>query len=194
MRYREIPPKPLYLHSGACLEYFRRVFNLKDCAAASVFCVEIPEDMLTIRLATAKDVDAFYDLILGIARYHKQEQYIYTSKAELLSAGFSNNPKFEVLLAEYEGEIAGYISYTYNYSIWLGDAYVNIDDVFVKDAYRSKGIGEAMMKAIKKLAIEKGIPKIRWEVQSDNEKAIRFYKRLGAALKTKGIFSWKVNE
>lgn len=148
--------------------------------------------MLHIRPATAKDIDDFYELILGIARYHDQEQFILTNKEEIIRAGFTHNPQFEVLLAEYEGHIAGYVSYTYNYSIWLGDTYLNIDDVFVKEAYRGKKIGESLMQTLKNHAKEKGIPKIRWEVQADNDPAIRFYERLGARVKTKGIFSWKV--
>lgn len=149
--------------------------------------------MLHIRPAKAEDIDAIYDLIMGIARYHKQEAYIHTNKEELLRSGFSESPKFGVLLAEYAGEAAGYVSFTYNYSIWLGDAYLNIDDVFVKEAFRSKGIGEALMNSLREHAKAKGIPKIRWEVQSDNLQAIKFYERLGASMKTKGIFSWKVD-
>lgn len=149
--------------------------------------------MLHIRIATAEDVDALYDLILDIARYHNQEQFVQTNKQELLASGFSGVPAFEVLLAEYNAEIVGYVSFTRNYSIWLGGPYFHIDDVFVKDHVRGKGIGEALMTHLKGLAKSDGISKIKWEVQADNEKAIQFYKRLGASLKTKGIFSWKLD-
>jgi len=149
--------------------------------------------MLHIRPATAEDVDALYDLILGIARYHDQEQFVLTTKSELLASGFLDSPKFEILLAEYDSQIAAYVSFTRNYSIWLGDQYIHIDDVFVKDKFRSKGIGEALMNSLKVQAKVDGISKIKWEVQADNLKAIKFYTGLGATLRTKGLFSWKVD-
>lgn len=68
---------------------------------------------------------------MAIAKYHVQEQYVKTNKQNLIDSGFGKTPSFGVLLAETDSEVAGYCSSTWNYSIWHGSNYMNIDDVFV---------------------------------------------------------------
>ena len=131
---------------------------------------------------------------MAIAEHHEQAQYVLTSKAELEQAGFSDNPSFGALLAEVDGEIAGYCSYTWNYSIWLGATNMNIDDVFVWDKFRGQKVGEALMHKAKDVCIKIGASRIRWEVEKDNLRAIKFYQNLGAQLDIKGLFRWNINE
>ena len=149
---------------------------------------------MMIREATSEDVDVIYDLMMAIARHQNQEQFILTDKSELLKSGFSESPKFGVLLAEVNGEVSGYLSYTWNYSIWLGMSYMNIDDVFVREEFRSQKVGEALMRKAREICKDKGISRVRWEVQKDNVRAIQFYERLGAELTIKGVFRWKIDQ
>ena len=148
--------------------------------------------MTTIRHAKSSDVDRVYELIIAIAEHHEQTPHVKTSPAELLAAGFGDDPRFGVLLAEHDASIVGYVSYTINYSIWLGRKYMNIDDVYVDAHCRGLGIGEALMRGAKKYCKNHGISRIRWEVQTDNRDAIRFYERLGAKYAEKGVFKWDV--
>lgn len=148
--------------------------------------------MVTIREATISDVDTVYDLIIAIAKHHKQEQYVVTNRDELIKSGFVNNPSFGVLLAEIDGEVAGYCSYTWNYSIWLGATYMNIDDVFVWDKFRGQQVGEKLMFKAKGVCLARGAIRIKWEVEQDNQGAIKFYERLGANMDIKGLFRWDV--
>ncbi|WP_350293994.1 GNAT family N-acetyltransferase [uncultured Croceitalea sp.] len=148
--------------------------------------------MIKIRKAIKDDLDVIYDLIIGIAKHHNQEQYVLTDKQELLKAGFDKNPKYGVLIAEFEGQVAGYLSYTWNYSIWTGCDYMNIDDLFVWSKFRRQKSGKYLMEFAKDICKEKGIRLLRWEVEKDNLKAIDFYKRLGAKLTEKGIFRWEL--
>jgi len=148
--------------------------------------------VVTVREATSSDVDIVYDLIMAIAKHHNQEKYVVTSKDELLESGFGTTTSFGVILAEVNGEVAGYCSYTWNYSIWLGSTYMNIDDVFVWEKFRGKHVGEALMLKAKKVCLAKNANRIRWEVEQDNIGAIRFYERLGAKCEIKGLFRWDV--
>jgi ribosomal protein S18 acetylase RimI-like enzyme len=148
--------------------------------------------LITIREATIADIDAIHALIVAIANHHDQLHNVHTSPEQLRVAGFGENPQFGVLLAEVDGEIAGYASYTWNYSIWLAAHYMNIDDVFVWEHYRSIGVGEALMLKAKQICGLRGCQRIRWEVEPDNQGAIRFYQRLGAVVRIKGMFNWKV--
>ena len=148
--------------------------------------------MISIRIAEEADVAVFYELLLEEARHHNSLQHVHTDVAELRRAGFGKDKKFGVLLAEYGAEPAGYVSYTSNYSIWLGADFVMIDDVFVTEKHRGKGIGEALMLRMKDLAKADGHTRIRWGVESDNGGAIRFYERLGATVHTKGMCTWEI--
>ncbi len=147
---------------------------------------------MIIREATKADIDTVYDLIIAIAKHHNQEQYVVTSKAELMKSGFSGTPSFGVLLAEVDGVVAGYCSYTSNYSIWLGATSMNIDDVFVWEKFRGRQVGESLMLKAKEVCLTNGATRIRWQVEADNEGAIKFYQRLGAKLEIKGFFLWDV--
>ncbi len=149
--------------------------------------------MTTIRQAKSSDVPRIYELIRAIAKHHDQEQYVLTTPDELLESGFGSNPSFGVILAEVESAIVGYLSYTINYSIWQAANYMNIDDVYVDAQFRGLKIGESLMTNASRHCDQLGITRIRWEVQDNNEAAIRFYERLGATMTHKGIFSWNVS-
>jgi ribosomal protein S18 acetylase RimI-like enzyme len=148
--------------------------------------------VILVREATNEDIDVIYNLIVAIASHQNQEHFITTDKRELLRAGFSESPDFGVFLAEVDGQIAGYLSYTWNYSIWLGSHYMNIDDVFVREEFRNRKVGEALMLKARELCQNKGLSRIRWEVQKDNHRAIKFYQQLGAELNLKGVFRWTI--
>ena len=146
--------------------------------------------MVTVREANISDIDIVYDLIIAIAKHHGQEQYVKTNKQNLIDSGFGKTPLFGVLLAEIDSEVAGYCSYTWNYSIWLGSNYMNIDDVFVWEKFRGQQVGEKLMFNAKEMCVTKGVSRIKWEVEQDNHGAIKFYERLGANINIKGLFSW----
>ncbi len=148
--------------------------------------------MITVREATLSDLEIVHDLILAIARHHDQEQYVVTTKEELAASGFGIDPVFGVLLAEVDGVVAGYCSYTWNYSIWLGSKCMNIDDVFVWDQFRGKKVGEILMLKAKEVCLASHAKRIQWEVEQDNHRAIQFYERLGANVHLKGIFKWDI--
>jgi GNAT superfamily N-acetyltransferase len=148
--------------------------------------------MVTVREATISDIDTVYDLLIAIAKHHNQEQYVVTNKNELIHAGFGKTPSFGVLLAEIDGEVAGYCSYTWNYSIWLGSTYMNIDDVFVWENFRGQQVGEKLMSKAKQVCLAKDVGRIKWEVEQDNHGAIKFYQRLGAKMDIKGLFRWDI--
>ncbi len=95
-----------------------------------------------------------------------------------------------MLVAEQDGQLVGYLSYTWNYSIWRGNEFMNLDDLFVLKAYRGQEIGQRLMQFAKKICRDKNIDLIKWEVEKDNTKAIDFYQRLGADVSIKGIVRW----
>jgi len=149
--------------------------------------------MITTRDATKNDIDTLFDLIWGLAKFHNQEKYVLTNKEEMLNSGFNNEPKFGAIIADFNSKVAGYLSYTWNYSIWNGCEFMNLDDLFVWEEFRGQKVGLMLMEHAKNICKEKNISLIRWEVEKDNIKAIEFYNRLGAKITEKGIFRWHLN-
>lgn len=148
--------------------------------------------MVSVRRAGEDDVALVMSMIREIADHHGQGEFVTTSESELGRAGFGPDARFGALIAEHDGDPAGFVTYTIQYSIWSGSAYMNIDDVFVRETHRGRKVGEALMMAAREVCSESHLPGIRWEVQADNEGAIRFYERLGAVHSCKGIFRWDV--
>jgi GNAT superfamily N-acetyltransferase len=136
--------------------------------------------MLRIRHATREDVPALLALIRGLARYEKRPHAVVTTERELSRDLFGPQPKFRALIAEWDNEPAGYASFFHFYSTYRGRSALFLEDLFVLEKFRGKGIGMALLTAVARLAIEEDCFGLRWEVLDWNRQAIEFYEKLGA--------------
>jgi GNAT superfamily N-acetyltransferase len=136
--------------------------------------------MLTIHPATRDDVPTLLALIRELAAFEKKPHKAVATEADLLRDGFGPIPKFRALIAMWNGRPAGYASFFYFYSTFQGRPALFLEDLFVLDDLRGKGIGKALLAAVVKLAIEEGCFGLRWEVLDWNRPAIEFYEKLGA--------------
>ncbi len=98
-------------------------------------------------------------------------------------------PDVLVLLAERDGEPVGYVSALRRLHLWLGTDVLALDDLFVRDGHRDAGVGRFLMTELARLAAAEDLV-VRWEVREDNAAAQRFYRRLGARLRTKVVAWW----
>ena len=146
--------------------------------------------MLTIRPAAVDDVETLFELIMALARHENKEDFVFTSPERLRRSGFGPTPQFGALLAEVDGINAGFLSYTFDYTIWLGTEIFHIDDVFVRERFRGQGVGKALMLKAKEACLAAGQHSLRWAVSPKNQGAIRFYRRLGATYHEGGVFTW----
>jgi GNAT superfamily N-acetyltransferase len=136
--------------------------------------------LLKIRPTTREDVPQLLALIRGLATYEKKRHKAVVTQNDLLRDGFGLQPKFRALIAEWNGEPAGYASFFYFYSTFQGRPALFLEDLFVPDESRGKGIGKALLVAVCRLALEEGCFALRWEVLDWNRPAIEFYEKLGA--------------
>lgn len=80
-----------------------------------------------------------------------------------------------------EGEkLVGYALYFHTYSSFVAKPSLYLEDLFVLDKYRKRGVGFALFRRCVDEAISKGCGRMEWAVLTWNEKALRFYERLGA--------------
>jgi len=136
--------------------------------------------MLKIRPASNDDIPLLLSLIRELAAYEKKTDKAIVTEDDLLRDGFGPQQKFRALIADWQGEPSGYASFFYFYSTFLGRPALFLEDLFVLDKFRGKGIGKALLAAVAKLAIEEGCYGLRWEVLDWNRPAIEFYEKLGA--------------
>ena len=104
------------------------------------------------------------------------------TEAELVRDGFpgaGGERYFECLIAEEDGEAAGFALFFPVYSTWRGRA-LHLEDLFVRPRFRGRGIGKALLTKVAALAVERSCALLFWHVLDWNEPAIEFYKSLGA--------------
>ena len=136
--------------------------------------------MLKIHPATREDTPTLLSLIRGLAAYEKKADKVVVTEDDLLRDAFGPQPKFRVLIAEWEGNPCGYASFFYFYSTFQGRPALFLEDLFVLEKFRENGIGKALLVAVAKLAVKEGCFGLRWEVLDWNRPAIEFYEKLGA--------------
>ena len=143
--------------------------------------------MLRIRPATVDDVPQVKTMIVEFARFERLEAWVSVTEESLTRDGFGEYPLFRVLIPEWDGEVAGY-EFLYDfYSSFEGPG-LFLEDIYVREKFRGKGIGKALMAEAAAIAVREGRCAMAWEVLNWNQTAIDFYKRLG------GYFpdEWKV--
>lgn len=139
----------------------------------------------SIRSATPEDMEAIITLCAAHAAYEQADYSKEGKKEKLATALFSSNPRVYCLLALKGEAILGYATYMFEYSTWDAGFYVHMDCLFLQEEARGFGIGESLMEEIKKQARLNDCSLIQWQTPAFNERAIRFYRRIGASSKEK---------
>jgi GNAT superfamily N-acetyltransferase len=135
---------------------------------------------MEIREATEADVPRILQFIRDLAVYEKLEHRVIATEAALRQTLFGN-PRFaEVLFASVDKEDVGFALFFHNYSTFLGQPGIYLEDLFVKSQMRGRGVGKALLAHLARLAKERGCGRLEWAVLKWNTPSIDFYKRLGA--------------
>jgi GNAT superfamily N-acetyltransferase len=134
----------------------------------------------TIRKATPADVPQILAFIRALAAYEREPDAVSATEAGLMRDGFGPNPFYFCLIAEHDGVPAGFALYFFNYSTWNGCPGIYLEDLFVPPEFRGFGIGKALLQQVAAIAVEKGCPRLQWEVLDWNTPAIDFYRAMGA--------------
>lgn len=130
--------------------------------------------------ATPADVPVIFEMICGLAEYEKLSHAVTATEEKIRATLFGPKPAAEVLLAEYENEWAGFALFFPNYSTFLGQAGLYLEDLYVKPHARGKGLGIGLLTELAKIAVARGYGRVEWAVLDWNEPSIQFYKKLGA--------------
>jgi GNAT superfamily N-acetyltransferase len=132
---------------------------------------------ISIRQATEDDFEPIYNLI------RKFSEFIGTPEKVSVNVEKMKKDKdiFKCLVAVDGDKVIGFATYFFTYYSWSGKA-LYLDDLYVIDAYRGRGIGTKLMDAITDMAVTSACVKLKWQVSRWNNKAIEFYKKRGAEI------------
>ncbi len=135
---------------------------------------------VSIRSGERADVPLIAELIRGLARYERLESEVVFTQERLEKTLFGPRPYAEVLIAEDCGEAVGFALFFHNYSTFLAKPGVYLEDLYVVEGARGKGIGKALLARLAAIAVERDCGRLEWAVLDWNKDAIGFYERLGA--------------
>ncbi|WP_114769438.1 GNAT family N-acetyltransferase [Microvirga subterranea] len=136
---------------------------------------------ITICQAEPRDAPLVFDFIRELAEYERLAHEVDATEADIAGALFGTQPRVFADIAEWSGEPAGFALWFYNFSTFRGRHGIYLEDLYVRPAFRSKGIGKALLRHLARRCVAEGLPRLEWWVLDWNEPALRFYRSIGAA-------------
>ncbi len=133
-----------------------------------------------LRAATPEDLPAIVGLIRELAEFEKLAHHVVVTPESLHPHLFGPRPAAEAVVAELGGTVVAFALFFTNFSTFLGQPGLYLEDLYVQPAHRGTGLGKALLQHLGALAVQRGCGRFEWTVLDWNESAIRFYKQMGA--------------
>ncbi len=135
---------------------------------------------LSIRGAEREDVQLILSLIVELATYERAAERVAGTPEMLEQALFGEDAVAEAVIAELDGEPAGFALYFRTFSTWLCRPGVWLEDLYVSPEHRRAGVGRALLRHVAAVAVERGYGRVEWSALDWNAPALAFYSSLGA--------------
>ncbi|MCF7801063.1 MAG: GNAT family N-acetyltransferase [Candidatus Marinimicrobia bacterium] len=137
-------------------------------------------DDFSIRFATEDDAPIILELIKALAEYERMSDQVIATGERLQKTLFGEQRFAEVILGLENNQPVGFALFFNNYSTFLAQPGIYLEDLFVFPEKRGKGYGKALLTYLARLAVERNCGRLEWSVLKWNQPAIGFYERLGA--------------
>jgi len=135
-----------------------------------------------LRSAEPQDIPGLFGLILALAEYEKLAHDVVSTPDQLAAALFGPSPKVFCELAVCHGETVGMAIWFYTFSTFAGRHGIWLEDLYVLETFRGKGIGKALLKRLAQICVAQNLARLEWTVLDWNAPSIQFYKAMGAKL------------
>ena len=135
---------------------------------------------IEIRNAVLHDIPQIVELMRRFAEYERLLDHFEATEESLADAMFGHEAFVNGLVADNNGRLAGYALFYQNYATFRGQRGMYLEDIYISPEFQGKGIGEAMLRRLAKIAIDRGCGRIDFQVLEWNRPAISFYEKLGA--------------
>lgn len=133
-----------------------------------------------IRPAGPADAALVLALVRELAEYERLAHEVDATEAMIGAALAAPNPRVFCDIAEWDGEAAGFALWFYSFSTFRGRHGIYLEDLFVRPAFRGRGLGKALLANLGRRCVAEGLARLEWSVLDWNEPALGFYRRLGA--------------
>ena len=138
---------------------------------------------VAIRPARPGEAGLVFSLVRELAAYERLLDTVVATEAMIDAALFAPDPRVFCEIAEWDGEPAGFALWFLNFSSFRGLHGLYLEDLFVRPAFRRRGIGRALFRHLAQRCVEEGWTLFEWAVLDWNAPSIAFYKALGADLR-----------
>ena len=143
---------------------------------------------LEIRPALPSDLALILSLIREIAEFENLAHEVIATEEGMSEYLFGERPVAEVLIAEIGGDPVGFALFYQNFSTFVGRPGIHLEDIFVREQARGRGVGKALLIEVARIAYERQCGRLEWNVLDWNSSAIAFYESLGAKIHSE----WKM--
>jgi GNAT superfamily N-acetyltransferase len=133
-----------------------------------------------IRLATPADVPVVLQLVHELAVYEREPDAVEATEQMLHDALFGPAPVASCHVALDEGHVVGFALWYITFSTWKGLPGLWLEDLFVRESARGRGLGKALLQELAAVCVQRGYPRFEWWVLDWNAPSIGFYRALGA--------------
>ena len=137
---------------------------------------------LTIRSARRGEAGLVLGFVRELAEYEKLTHEMEATEAMIDAALFCEGARVACDIAEWNGEPVGFAFWFLNFSTFSGRPGIYLEDIFVRPAFRGRGIGKALMVHLARKCLENGWGHFQWVVLDWNTPSIEFYKSLGGVM------------
>ena len=137
---------------------------------------------LAIRPARPGEASLVFQFVRELAEYEKLEHEVQATEAMIDAALFGEQPRVFCDIAEWDGEPVGFAVWFLNFSTFSGRPGIYLEDIFVRPAFRGRGVGKALMVHLARKCVENGWARLQWSVLDWNTPSIEFYKSLGGVM------------
>jgi len=135
---------------------------------------------LRIERATVRDVPLILQFIKDLASYEQLADAVIATEHDLQRHLFGPQAVAHTVIAYVGDEPAGFALYFWNFSTFLARPGLYLEDLFVKAAWRKRGVGRALLAHLARIAVDSGSGRMEWAVLNWNELALRVYRQIGA--------------
>ncbi|HKT21466.1 MAG TPA: GNAT family N-acetyltransferase [Nitrososphaerales archaeon] len=133
----------------------------------------------TVRRGRPSDSRQFMGLLVALAKFERLKPPSNEGRKRILEDVFERK-RISLFVAVKDRKLIGYALYFYTYSSFLAKPTLYLEDLFVLDEHRKSGVGFALFRRCVDEAVKEGCGRMEWSVLKWNEKALKFYERLGA--------------
>ena len=132
-----------------------------------------------VRRGRREDSAGFLRLLLALAEFERLEPPSPAGQKRIISDIFEKK-RLNLFVVSEQGKLVGYALYFFTYSSFLARPTLYLEDLFVLEEHRKRGLGFALFFRCIEEAIRQDCGRMEWAVLGWNKKAIGFYEKLGA--------------